>query len=166
MNIDALLLIGAITAAHGLDGSVKLKIFSDDAAGLKRYKRFTTDRGGDLSLKSVRVQSNIVVARFHEIADRTAAELWRGAKLYVARSDLPPTSADEIYHADLIGMMAATADGAAVGEVIDVVNYGAGDLLDIRRPDGESFLIPYRDVAVLGVDTSTRRITIDAAFVE
>ncbi len=165
-NGDGFILMAAITAAHGLDGSVKLKLFSKDMASLKRIKSFTTDRGLALNLKSCRAQAAVVVARFDEINDRTAAEHWRGAKLYMARADLPATSDDEIYHIDLVGMSVITPDATAVGIVIDIPNYGAGDLLDIKRPDGKTILIPYRDFAVLDVDRTKRCIIVDPAFLD
>ncbi len=165
-NADGYVLMAAITAAHGLDGSVKLKLFSDDMASLKRIKSFTTDRGIALNLKSCRAQAALVVARFEEINDRTAAEQWRGAKLYMARADLPDTSDDEIYHIDLVGMSVITPDAVVVGTVIDVPNYGAGDLLDIKRENSKTILIPYRDFAVLLVDKTKRCITVDPAFVD
>ncbi len=164
MNTD--ILIAAITGPHGLDGSVKLKLFTDDAQRLKSYRAFSSDRGTALTLKSLRMQGDMAVARFAEITDRSSAEQWRGAKLFVARADLPPAAADEIYHIDLVGMRVVTPDGTLVGEVIDVPNYGAGDLLDIMRPDGSTLLIPYRDVAVLAVDPAARLVTADPAFVE
>jgi 16S rRNA processing protein RimM len=168
MNFDdgSWILMAAITAAHGLDGSVKLKVFSDDPASLKRTKAFTTDRRLVLTLKSNRTQSNMVIARFNEIADRTAAEQWRGAKLYIARADLPEVAANEIYHIDLIGMRVQTPDAVQVGIVIDVPNYGAGDLLDIEKADGQTILMPYRDVAVLNIDKANGCITIDPAFLD
>jgi 16S rRNA processing protein RimM len=168
MNIedDAMILLAAITSAHGLDGSVKLKIFSHDAASLKQYKVFSTDRGTTLSIKSLRPQADFVIARFTEIGDRAMAEQWRGAKLYINRADLPAPQADEIYHIDLVGMVVITPDGADVGKVIDIPNYGAGDLLDIICADGKTLLVPYRDVAIHDVDIAARRITIDPAFIE
>jgi 16S rRNA processing protein RimM len=160
-----LIFIAAITAPHGLDGSLRLKVFSDDIAGLKRYVRFETDRG-PLTLKSVRAQGEMAIARFAEIADRTAAEGWRGVKLHVPRDALPPLAEDEVYHADLIGMAVTTPDGMLRGEVIDVPNYGASDLLDIRLADGRQSLVPLRDVAVLAIDETARLITVDPAFLE
>jgi 16S rRNA processing protein RimM len=165
-NADGYILIAAITAAHGLDGSVKLKLFSEDMASLKRIKSFTTDRGSALSLKSCRAQAALVVARFNEINDRTAAEQWRGAKLFMAHADLPATRDDEIYHIELVGMCVITPDAVVVGTVIDIPNYGAGDLLDIKRDDGKTILVPYRDVAVLEVDKAKRCITVDPAFLD
>jgi 16S rRNA processing protein RimM len=160
------ILIAAITAAHSLDGSVKLKLFGNDKTNLKRYKIFTTNRNTALALKSVRMQSGVAIARFNEINDRTAAEQARGTKLYVARTALPAASDDEIYHIDLIGMSVATPDAVTVGTVIDVVNYGAGDLLDIQRSNGQTILIPYRDVAVLETDRAAKHIIIDPAFLD
>jgi 16S rRNA processing protein RimM len=162
MNSD--IVIAAITGPHGLDGSVKLKLFTDEAHNLKRYPQLSTDRGVALTLKSLRLQGDVAIARFAEITDRNGSEHWRGAKLFVARADLPPAAADEIYHVDLVGMRVVTPDGRLVGTVIDIPNYGAGDLLDIRRTDGRTLLIPYRDVAVLAVDTAARCVTADPAF--
>ena len=159
------ILIAAITAPHGLDGSVKLKVFSEDVAGLKRYGRFETPRGA-LKLASLRVQGDMAIARFAEIADRTAAENWRGVKLFVPRDALAPLAEDEIYHADLIGMAVVTGDGTVHGTVIDVPNYGAGDLLDIRLAAGRMVMVPLQPVAVLAIDEAERRITVEAAFLE
>jgi 16S rRNA processing protein RimM len=152
--------LAAITGAHGITGEVKLKCFTDDLS------RFTTldAKGRTLTLKSVRVQPNGVVARFAEITDRNAAEALRGTQLTVDRAALPMPDADEVYHTDLIGLRVATPDGASVGRVVDVVNYGAGDLIEIEREAGKRFLAPYRDVAVLAVDIAAGTLTLDPAF--
>ena len=73
----------------------------------------------------------MLVVRFKGIADRNAAEALNGIELTVPRDRLPPAGEDEFYHADLIGLAAVTVDGARLGTVIAVENYGAGDLLEI-----------------------------------
>ena len=154
--------MAAIVGAHGVTGEVRLKLFADSIDSLKRHKRF--DAGGrTLTLKSLRPDKIGAVARFSEIADRTAAEALRGVTLTVARSDLPALDEGEYYHADLIGLPCVAPDGAVIGAVVAVENYGAGDILEIEKPDGKRFMVPFNPDAVPEVG---ERIVVDPAFVE
>jgi len=151
--------LAAITGAHGLRGEVRLKLFTDDAEGLKRYESFDAD-GRKLTLSGVRAAGPGAIARFKEVPDRTAAEGLRGVALTVPREALPPLQESEYYHADLIGLPVVTPDGDSVGTVLAVENFGAGDVLDIKRPDGKTFMAPMHAVAV-----ETERLVIDPLFV-
>ena len=88
------------------------------------------------------------IARLAGVADRNAAEALRGTVLSVPRAALPPLAEGEYYHADLIGLAAVTEAGAMLGEVVAVENFGAGDLIEIARPDGRRFMVPMRAEAV------------------
>jgi len=139
---------------------VRLKLFADDIASLKRHRRFTA---GDrpLTLKGVRDGPNGPVARFAEIGDRGAAEALRGTLLTVDRADLPPLGPGEYYHADLIGLPCVADDGAALGTAAAVDNYGAGDVLEIAPATGAAFLVPVAAAVTIEAD----RLVIDRAFV-
>ena len=101
------------------------------------------------------------IARFAEVTDRNAAEALRGQLVTVPRSALPPLEEGEYYHADLIGLPCESPQGESLGHVVAVENFGAGDLLEIERPDGRRALIPFR----AGVaDFADGRIVLDAAF--
>jgi 16S rRNA processing protein RimM len=151
--------LAAITGAHGLKGEVRLKLFSDSAESLRRYGRF--DAGGrTLTLLSVRQAGADAIVRFTEVADRTAAEALRGKMLTVPREALPPLEDGEYYHVDLIGLPVVTPEGVQVGTVLAVENFGAGDVIDIEKPDGKSFMAPMHAVTV-----DPGRITIDPIFI-
>jgi 16S rRNA processing protein RimM len=134
--------LAAVAGAHGIGGEVRLKLFAEGVTALTAHKRVTA---GDrvLTLVSVR-DSKQPIARFAEIADRAAAEALRGTLLTVPRSALPPLAADEYYHADLIGLACVTAAGTPLGTVAAVENFGAGDLLEIERPDGRRAMLPFK----------------------
>lgn len=138
MNPDRPVTLAAVIGAHGVHGAVKLKLFTDD---LTRYRHFN---GGALTLKSL----NGPVAKFAEIGDRDAAQALRGTELTVLRSALPPLAEGEYYHDDLIGLAAISTAGEALGHVVAVENYGAGDILEIERPDGKRVMVPMRADAV------------------
>jgi len=139
-------------------GEVRLKVFADDLAA---YKRFND---GALTLKSARPGNNGTIARFAEIADRNAAEGLRGTELTVPRSALPPLEEGEYYHADLIGLAVVSTEGEAIGRVVAIDNFGAGDVIEIERDSGKRFMIPMRPEAVPEWDGDT--LTVAADFVE
>lgn len=151
--------LAAIAGAHGLGGEVRLKLFTDGAEGLKRYASFDAE-GRTLTLKSVRPAGAGAIASFKEVPDRTAAEGLRGKTLTVPRDALPPLGEGEYYHADLIGLPVVTPAGDSVGAVTAVENFGAGDVLDIEKPDGKSFMAPVHAVTV-----EPERLTIDPDFI-
>jgi len=154
------IVLAAVAGAHGIGGEVRLKLFAEGLDSLKRHQILLA---GDrpLTLKSVKAGSAGAIARFAEIADRAAAEGLRGTLLSVPRSALPPLGPGEYYHADLIGLACQAADGTALGTVVAVENFGAGDLLEIEAADGRRALIPFRPgIADLGEG----RIVADPAF--
>jgi 16S rRNA processing protein RimM len=95
-----------------------------------------------------------------EIGDRNAAEALRGVELFVDRSVLPPTEHEEYYHADLIGLRAEDAEGRALGTVQAIHNYGAGDVIEIARPDGDTVLLPFTRETVPSVEIDKERIVV------
>lgn len=140
MAQDKPVTLAAIAGAHGVTGEVRLKLFGEGVAALKRHKTFND---GALTLKALRDDNKGgAIARFAEIADRTAAETLRGTLLTVSRSALPPLKEGEYYHADLIGLEAVSDEGEALGIVVAVENYGAGDILEIERASGKRFMVP------------------------
>ena len=100
---------------------------------------------------------------FAEVADRTAAEGLRGTVLTVPRDALPPLGEGEYYHADLIGLAVVDTDGAAVGTVIAVENFGAGDIIEIEKSDRRTFMVPLTPAAVPEIGEV---VVVDAAYVE
>ncbi|MFA7596658.1 MAG: ribosome maturation factor RimM [Novosphingobium sp.] len=155
--------LAAIAGAHGVAGEVRLKLFGEGVDALSRFKSFND---GALTLKKLRSDNKGgAVARFAEIADRNAAEKLRGTVLTVPRSALPPLGEGEYYHADLIGLPAISTNGEALGKCVVVENFGAGDILEIEKPDGKRFMIPMR-VEAVPEWSDLKGLVIDAAWVE
>lgn len=152
---DRPVILAAVAGAHGIRGEVRLKLFTASADHLRRHRSF--DAGGrPLTLQSVQEAKGGAIARFAEITDRTMAEALRGTTLSVPRASLPPLAEGEIYWHDLVGRDVATPDGAIVGRVTAVENYGASDLLEITVTDGRTVLVPYIAEAVAEVDGQLR----------
>ena len=152
--------LAAVIGAHGIGGEVRLKLFAETAESLSRHSSLWA---GDrlLTLKSVKAGGGTPIARFAEIADRTAAEALRGTLLTVPRAALPPLEEGEYYHADLIGMPCESRRGERLGAVVAVENFGAGDIIEIENPDGKRTMVPFR----AGIaDLDGERILVDPVF--
>lgn len=136
--------LAVVIGAHGVTGEVRLKLFAESVESLKAHKSFNE---GTLTLKSLR-DGNSIIARFAEIADRTAAEALRGTELTVPREALAPLADGEYYYADLIGLACISTDGEDLGTCVAVENFGAGDVLEVERPNGKRFMVPMKPEAV------------------
>ena len=152
--------LAAVAGAHGISGEVRLKLFAQDLSRLTKGTRLFV--GGELrELIAIKPADKMPIARFEGVADRTAAEKLRGTLVEIDRAALPPLDVGEYYHTDVIGLPCFDAHGASQGRVVAVENYGAGDLLEVERPNGNRSLIPFRDgVAAIEGD----RILLDPDF--
>jgi 16S rRNA processing protein RimM len=157
---DKRVTLAAVAGAHGVKGEVRLKLFTDSAAGLASHKRVFIG-GAEHRLTDVREGGKTAVARIKGVSDRSAAEALRGQLVEVDRADLPPLEEGEYYHADLLGLPCVDADGAEVGVVAGIENFGAGELLEIELPNGKRSLIPYSDGVA---DLQDGRIVLDREF--
>jgi len=135
--------LAAVAGAHGIKGEVRLKLFTDSAESLSRHASLFV---GDVERRLIAVRGDHkgAVARFEGIADRTAAEGLRGSLVEVDRAALPSLEEGEYYHADLVGTPCVDGEGNALGSVVAVENFGAGDLLEVEGEDGKRSLIPLR----------------------
>jgi len=134
--------LAAVAGVHGVNGEVRLKLFSDSIDSLSRHEKLYIG-GIERRLLAIR-DSKAPVVRIEGIGDRSAAEALRGSLVEVDRAALPPLEEGEYYHADLIGLPALDAQGNALGRVVRIENYGAGDLLEIELRNGKTSLIPFK----------------------
>ena len=152
--------LAAVAGAHGVKGELRLKLFSDSVESLARHSRFYVG-GRELALKDVKDGGKTAIARFEGISDRTAAEALRGSLVEIDRNALPLLEEGEYYHADLIGLPCETGLGEPLGTVAAVENFGAGDLLEILRPDGRRTMVPFREGIA---DWTEDRVVVDPDF--
>ncbi len=160
MAEDRPVTLAAVAGAHGVTGEVRLKLFGEGVVALKRHRAFND---GKLTIEKLKEDGKGgAIARFAGVADRNKAEALRGTLLTVQRSALPPLGEGEYYYTDLIGLPAVTTEGEELGHCVAVENFGAGDVLEVERPDGKRFMVPMKLDAVPEWDDA--RIVIAAAF--
>lgn len=161
---DKRILLGEITGAHGIRGDLFVRSYTDHPQAIGDYGALTDENGvAPLTLKVVRTTpKGAIVARVKGVVDRNGAQALKGRKLCVARAAMPePDEEEDFYYADLIGLAVIDERANALGEIVAVHNYGAGDLLEIRlATTKKSELVPFTKACVPKIDFSARRATV------
>jgi 16S rRNA processing protein RimM len=159
MSADQLILVGRVAGAFGVRGEIRITSFTEQPTALLDYKTLLRESGAPaLTLTGGRAAKGGLVARASEVATREEAEALRGLRLYILRAVLPAPEEDEFYVADLVGMDVVTLEGDLIGQVKSVRDFGAGDLLEVQPPSGESWWLPFTKDAVPEVQMDAGRI--------
>ena len=156
--------LGVFGAAQGMRGEVRVKSFTADPRAIGGYGVLTDNSGARaFRFESVRpLRDDMLVVRLAGVTTRNAAEALTGVGIFARRDQLPPPAADEFYYDDLVGLAAVTADGAPLGRVAGLRNYGAGDILEIAPADGgETLLLPFTKAVAVAIDFSAGRVVIE-----
>ena len=157
-------LLAVIGAAQGLKGEVRVKSHTQTPDGFAGYGTLYDASGRGYDVLETRPSKEVVITRFAGINDRSAAETLTGTELFVDRAALgnQVTAEDDFLHADLIGLNVRDEDGNDHGKVTAVMNFGAGDILEVSKHRGHSVAIPFTKAAVPQINLATRLIAINA----
>lgn len=143
-------------------GEVKLWPFTEDPMAVIDYGPLSSKDGArQFEVVRARVAKDHLVAVLKGVATREDAERVNGIELYIPRDRLPATEAGEYYHADLIGLRAIDAKGDAIGKVLAVHNFGAGDIIEIAPTQGSTLLLPFTDAVVPTVDLANGHVVVE-----
>jgi 16S rRNA processing protein RimM len=162
--------VGRILDAWGIKGWFKVEPYSASAEALFSCKQWfllplPPKRGNAalLQIKQARAHADTVVACAQDIADRSAAELLKGARIFIPRASFPAPQEGEYYWVDLIGLAVVNREGVALGRVKELMSNGAQDVLVVEGEGAKpkERLIPFVDAWVDSVDMENRRITVD-----
>ena len=156
-----LICIAKITAAHGIKGAVRIRVFTDD---ITKYKQITDSSGSKVF--KLRVQSELprdfIIAAIEGVTTRNAAEELKNCELFVDSKYLPSPEKGEFYINDLIGLGVINKEGEILGNVMAVHNFGAGDILEIKFDNKKtSELLRFSRLLFPEIDLQNKTIQID-----
>lgn len=156
------ILLGKITAAHGIRGQVKIHFYGEDPATLELGPLYSgPESEASIELTLGHMAGKALTGAIKGVKDRNDAETFKGTELWLDRDLLPEPDDGEYYIADLIGLRAVMRDGSPAGKIISFQNFGAGNLLEIQPEKGASYYLPFTADCVPSVDVGGGEITID-----
>jgi 16S rRNA processing protein RimM len=153
--------VGRVGRAHGVRGFVRVELHHASSDVLEHQKSLSVELSGGerrtLGIVSASRAGRSWLVKFAGINDRDAAQALTGARVLVARSELPPLEEGEAYLVDLVGAEVVAPDGV-IGEVVEVAVHPSVDTLVIRRPDGKLVELALLPAFVEKIDAKARRV--------
>ncbi|WP_447003813.1 ribosome maturation factor RimM [Saccharothrix isguenensis] len=159
--------VGRVAKAHGISGELAVDVRTDSpgtrfALGSVLTAKLRDGTSRNLTVAAARNHSGRLLVRFEEVLTRDVAETLRGTVLLGRTEDLPPTDdPDEFYDHELEGLTAELVDGTRIGTVLEIVHGLGGELLVVKRENGDETLVPFVRQIVPTVDIAGRRVVID-----
>lgn len=163
MKLDNPILMASIGGPHGTKGEVRVKAFGDDPMSLDQYGSLYALDGRKFKIMRMRPSKSVLIVKFKGINYRDEAQALNGIELYIDRSMLPDdTEEDEFYVSDLVDCQVQNLQGQHLGKVLAVVNFGAGDLIEIQQINSDqTVMLEFTHQNVPEIDLESKVITID-----
>ena len=167
------MIVGRVRNAHGIRGEVVVESLTSQPAdrfavgrrllaGTVKGELGKPDAPGPhaLTIRHAKPFKSGWILRFDELADRNAADLWRGRYLLVATSEIEPPAEGEVYFHDLVGLHVERTDGGALGRVEALHEMPQGLVLEVSTARG-TVMLPYRPEVFTSVDLERRALVVD-----
>lgn len=148
-----------IINTHGIKGEMKAVHYADSKEFFEKVPYLYDKKENRFHVTNVREGKNCVLVTIEGIEDMNAAERMKNVYLYARREDFPPLPEGEYYLIDLMGLEAETVDGERIGEVCDILEQTAQNLLVVKNGEKE-VLIPKCDAFIDRVDFDEKKIYI------
>ena len=159
---ERLVCIGKVLDAHGVEGALKVKPFTDSPSYYESRATVILDAGKglrSLAVRSIRSAGRLWVVALEGVPDRQAALALKGAELLLDESELRPLEEGEYFLNDLIGCAVVDLEGTTLGRVCGVIETGANDVLEVATERGDT-LVPVTAEVLREVNLVERRIRI------
>ena len=168
LPLSDLVVLGKVVDAYGLRGAVKVHPFADDPEAWGGVGHWWVGREGEAPelwqrLRVVRCQlrSDVLVATFDGVDDRTASESLKGMLVGAPRASLPAPGDGEYYWGDLLGLDVINEHDQLLGKVVGLIESAANDVLRVADGDGKERLLPFVEAVVKEVNVPEGRIRVD-----
>lgn len=147
---------GRITNTHGVNGEVKIEVWLDSPAFLKKFDRLFLE-GQERKLLSARVHKGFLIAKLEGIGDVNAAMALKGKTVHILRSDAKlPKGA--YFLQDIIGASVQDEQGREIGLLTEVLERPASNIYVVQG--AEEHLIPAVPEFILSTDPEAGVITV------
>jgi len=129
------ILIGVITSPHGIKGAVKVKFFTDDFKNLLNYSFFDANNQ-KINFTNINfTDKSLAICFIDNVSNRNEAENLSKTQIYINRDSLPETYPGEFYIRDLVECEVKDEELNIIGKVKEVLNFGAGDIVEVEFTD-------------------------------
>ena len=159
---ENLIYIAKITKPHGVRGQAKLISYADVPENIFNYPCLYDEKLNEYKIKNSSQNGNIFIISFNNNSSRNLVEEIVGLKLYITRDMMPKLSEEDVYHADLEGVSVLDANLINRGSIIQIHNFGAGDILEMKYIDrNDTVFLPFEAEFIIEINMKERLFVFD-----
>lgn len=167
MSELGLITVGKLTAAHGLDGSLKLHVYAESLdlfePGTRLFLRRKGEAPTSTTVRTMRqLNGPMILVGLDGVTDRTAAERVAGALVAVPETILPEIEDEDTYYwHELIGLTVFDSENRCLGKLAAILETGSNDVYVVRSAEGETLVPALADVVnSIDLDAGTMIVTL------
>jgi 16S rRNA processing protein RimM len=157
--------LGTIVGPHGVQGELKVYPLTDDpnfyCKSLKYFLRENAKGFEKINIKNLKIHKGIWILKCRECGGRNLAESWKKSRLLVNDGDLRPLGDDEVFLHQIKGAIVVDSLEKMLGEVVEIIETGAGYVYSVKQPNGREFLVPSLGNIVQFFDIQNKKLIID-----
>lgn len=153
------LIIGRIRKPHGVRGEMLFEVITDFPERIKEGSVvFIGSQKKEYAIESIRNHQSFFLIKLHGLNICEDIEQFRNQMVYIRTANIPNLPENEYYHHELIGM-AVVEDGNLIGNVHEILETGANDVLVVMMNEDE-ILIPFIKQVILEVNKKEKTISV------
>ena len=162
MKNKQLIHVGFFGQPLGLKGEVKIIVNTFEFNTIKSMSSYLINESSSIwKFQYLKIRKDKLIGKFQECNSRNCVEKLSGKKIFIDKSNLPKTKKNQFYVFDLINCKVKTINNKLLGNIINIDNFGAGDLIDIKKTNNKSFYIPMNEDNIVKVDIKKKLVIVN-----
>ncbi|MCT4634919.1 MAG: ribosome maturation factor RimM [Rickettsiales bacterium] len=158
----SLIYIAKITKPHGIRGQAKVISYASPPENIFNYPCLYDENLKEYKIKNNGQKDNVFVISFNHNTSRNHTEEIIGTELYITKEMLSPTKEDEYYNRDLEGLSIIDQDNKIHGHIIEIHNFGAGDIIEMQILDKkDTIFLPFNKEFISEVNLDKKHLVFD-----
>ena len=153
--------IGKVVNTHGTKGELKVLPWADSPEFIAELDYIIVQGDGTHAIRGAKVIKNCAILSIDGCDNMNDAEKLKGRTVYIYKKDLPPLPDGRFYIRDMIGLKVMSVEGAEIGILDDVLQTGANDVYEVKKPDGSFAYLPAVRDCVKQIDLKSGEIIVE-----
>lgn len=158
--------VGILRKAHGVRGEASVEPWTDSVERFEELQAVTLvapdeSQTRDVKVEAMRVHGERVLMKFAGIETPEEVQRLHNWTIEIPADAARALDKDEYFLHDLAGLTLIDAEGRERGVVQEAYEGGGGVLLNVKRPDGKEFELPFAADLCTEIDLAAKRIVVN-----
>lgn len=171
MHLKNTVKLGKVKKAYGIKGELLIVLFTKNAQWIYDLPHITLQHPAltptnrlqpsptSFDIEQVHQHKKGYIFKLHHLNNRTDAEYWQGAYVYVPQSFFTSQPGEKIYLMELKNFIVVNG-GQKIGPIVGFASNGSQDLLQVKK-DGHIYDIPFVEDLLRQIDWQAQQVDMD-----